>query len=124
MDEFIVKASTIDHQQASFTIDIPNNLKYCDGHFPHEPIVPGVAQLIPLAIDHAHKAWPELGHVREIKRLKFMVALHPKDTVELKLARVSNALPKQAHHDPKVRFEIWKGDERCSQGTLLFENKI
>lgn len=97
-------------ERCALSIRIPEDLRYVEGHFEHEPIVPGIAQLIPLVYEPARRAWPDLGHARSIRRLKFLQALRPGEALEVQLTRV----------DDKVRFEIRKGDEVCTRGALVF----
>jgi 3-hydroxymyristoyl/3-hydroxydecanoyl-(acyl carrier protein) dehydratase len=96
--------------EARVSVRVPATLRYFDGHFPGDPIVPGVAQLGPLAERQARRAWPDLGAVQEVKRLKFMQALRPEDTLTLTLTRKGS----------KVSFAIHKGELECTRGTLVF----
>jgi 3-hydroxymyristoyl/3-hydroxydecanoyl-(acyl carrier protein) dehydratase len=95
---------------AQVSVGVPATLRYFDGHFPGDPIVPGVAQLGPLAETQARRAWPDLGAVTSVKRLKFMQALRPEDTLKLSLKRAGG----------KVSFAIFKGELECTRGTLVF----
>lgn len=89
---------------------VPSALRYLEGHFPGHPIVPGVAQLVPLVYREARLAWPDLGAPSSLKRLKFLEALRPGDELEVELVR----------EPTKVRFEIRRGETRCSHGVLTF----
>ena len=92
------------------SVGVPATLRYFDGHFPHDPIVPGVAQLGPLAETQARRAWPELGAIGSVKRLKFMQALRPNDMLSLSLTRAGD----------KVTFALFNGELECTRGTLVF----
>lgn len=89
---------------------VPSELRYLEGHFPGQPIVPGVAQLVPLVYREARIAWPDLAAPTSIKRLKFLEALRPGDELEVQLVREPD----------KLRFEIRRGETLCSHGVLTF----
>lgn len=91
-------------------VHIPEGLRYLEGHFPGDPIVPGIAQLLPLVHDPIRAAWPELGAPRAIRRLKFLGALRPGHSLDVRLVK----------KDQKVKFEILRGEQTCTRGTLLF----
>ena len=110
-------AKELSENDAVFRIKIPENTIYCDGHFQGDAILPGVAQLVTLSEQHARKAWPTLGFVSEVKRLKFMVALRPSDELEVRLTRKSD------DDGSKVKFEIYKDVEKTSMGTLYFSGQ-
>jgi 3-hydroxymyristoyl/3-hydroxydecanoyl-(acyl carrier protein) dehydratase len=93
-----------------FTIRVPADLKYFDGHFVGDPIVPGVAQIVALAEEGARRAFPELGANAGLRRVKFMEALRPNDTLELAVER----------SDKGVGFVVLKQGREASRGTLLF----
>lgn len=88
----------------------PEDLRYVEGHFPGHPIVPGVAQLLPLVYRQVRRAWPDLPAASAIRRLKFLEALRPGDVLEVSMVR----------SDTKVRFEIKRGELTCSHGVLVF----
>jgi 3-hydroxymyristoyl/3-hydroxydecanoyl-(acyl carrier protein) dehydratase len=92
-------------------VRVPPDLRYLEGHFPNDPIVPGIAQLLPLVHEPAAAAWPDLGPPTAIERLKFKAALRPGHALEVELRREAG----------KVRFEIRRGETRCTTGVLVFE---
>ena len=98
---------------------VPADLRYFEGHFPGDPIVPGVAQLGPLAEAQARRAWPELGALVELKRLKFMHAIRPGDALELELTRKGQRVVVKVHkrRDPQ---DAAAGTDECTRGTFVF----
>lgn len=93
------------------TVRVPVDLRYLEGHFPGDPIVPGVAQIVALAEEPARRVWPDLGPVSGLRRVKFTRAIRPADTLTLRLVR----------RDAKVSFRVYKADGgECSRGTLVF----
>lgn len=91
-------------------VRIPEDVKYVEGHFEHEPIVPGVAQLLPLVYAPARQAWPDLGAATSLRRLKFKSALRPGESIEVELTRQAD----------KVRFQIRRGETLCTRGAITF----
>jgi len=88
---------------------VPCDLEYLEGHFPGNPVVPGIAQL--LLVERAvRRAFSDLGPPKGLARLKFEVRVDPGDDVVVDLARTEGG----------VRFAIVRGETTCSRGTLLF----
>ena len=94
----------------SFAVRVPPELLAFQGHFPGDPVLPGIAQLLTLVLDRVHVLWPELGQPRRVTRLKFRQKIVPHDELEVRLERSASA----------VRFELRRGPELCTQGTLDF----
>lgn len=107
--EFEFEETSREEETCEFLVRIPEDLKYFDGHFDGNPIVPGVAQMLPLAWEGVARAWPELGPAKELRRLKFREALRPGDEVRLTVSRVPG----------KVRFQIHRGEAVCTLGTFV-----
>ncbi len=97
-------------ERYGLTVRVPADLRYLEGHFEGNPIVPGVAQLLPLVLEPASRVWPDLGALRTLRRLKFKAALRPGDTLEVQLTRQAE----------KVRFELRRDGELCTRGALTF----
>ncbi len=106
----IERSATPTGERGSFSVRIPAELLAFQGHFPGDPVLPGIAQLLSLALDRTHALWPELGQPRRLTRLKFRQKIVPDDLLELRLER--DAL--------EVRFELHRGPELCTQGCLDF----
>lgn len=115
MAEFEIEASapeaTERGERCTIKARVPADLRYLEGHFEHDPIVPGIAQLLPLVYDQAKAAWPDLAAPSAIKRLKFLDALRPGHELRIELER----------EGARVRFEIRRGDVLCTSGSLLFD---
>jgi 3-hydroxymyristoyl/3-hydroxydecanoyl-(acyl carrier protein) dehydratase len=89
---------------------VPPDLRYLEGHFPDHPIVPGIAQLLPLVDAQARAVWPDLPVTRTIKRLKFLEAIKPGDVLTVSFVR----------EPAKLRFEIHRSGVLCTLGTFGF----
>lgn len=107
---FQIDALSYDEHRCTLQATVPDDLAYFEGHFEGNPIVPGIAQLLPLVLDPAQQAWPDLPAPTAIKRLKFRDAIRPGHTLSIELER----------RDQTVRFEIRRGETVCSRGRLDF----
>lgn len=87
--------------------EVPEDLRYLQGHFPGNPIVPGVAQLM-LVEKAARTAFRDLPPSEGIERLKFQARIDPGDRIEVRFERLQG----------RVRFQILRGDQVCTRGTL------
>jgi len=106
----IERSATPTGERGSFAVRIPVDLLAFQGHFPGDPVLPGIAQLLNLALDRTHALWPELGQPRRVTRLKFRQKIGPGDLLEVRLERDTL----------EVRFELHRGPELCAQGCLDF----
>jgi len=109
-------ASSTGHfkERATFTLRIPPDLLYLQGHFPGHPLLPGIAQLVSIVLDRVHAMWPAFEQPRRITQLKFRRPIYPADELQLELER-------NAH---EVRFTILRvslaGPEPCTRGVMIF----
>jgi 3-hydroxymyristoyl/3-hydroxydecanoyl-(acyl carrier protein) dehydratase len=90
-------------------VAVPADLCYLEGHFPGDPIVPGIAQLV-LVERAVRAAFPGLGAPRGVRRLKFSRRIDPGAELALELQRL----------DDGVRFVIASREGECSRGSLLY----
>ena len=106
----VERGATAQGEHATFAVRIPPGLFAFQGHFPGDPVMPGIAQLLGLVLDRVHTLWSELGQLRWVTRLKFRQKIVLDDELEVRLDR--DALT--------VRFELHRGPEVCTQGALEF----
>lgn len=97
-------------ESATWSVQIPADLVYLQGHFPGHPLLPGVAQLLAMALDRTHALWPALGQPRRITQLKFKRPIYPGDQLLLRLERAGH----------EVRFSLERGADECTRGALIF----
>jgi len=94
----------------SLSVDVPADLVYLQGHFPGQPVLPGVVQ-IHWAIEHAAKQFGALGTFKGIEALKFHRIIEPGTDLSLELEFSGG----------KLRFAYSSGQGVHSQGRILFE---
>jgi hypothetical protein len=70
-------------------------------------------QLKELVLPVVARAFPELGSVTSMRRVKFSGRIVPEDVLTVSLERDGEP--------SRVRFEIRRQEELCSSGTLGFE---
>lgn len=95
-----------DHAQFGFDVDL--SLRWFDGHFPGQPILPGVAQLH-LAVVFAEEAWGVHFVGTEMSRIKFRRVIEPATRISLLLARPS---------PDRLDFQYLANGELASSGTI------
>ncbi len=108
--ELLARETNSTGEVARWSVEIPADLVYLRGHFPGHPLLPGVAQLLALALDRTHALWPALGQPRRVTQLKFKRPIYPGDRLELRLERAGD----------EVRFSLERGAEQCTRGALIF----
>lgn len=85
-------------------LDLPAQSPFFAGHFPGHPILPGIAHLALAA-----RAFPEQA-LLEIRTLKLRKTVGPGDVLEV--------LAEGPGEDGTARFEIRRGEETVSSGTV------
>lgn len=99
-----------DGARCEIPVDVPADLRYFDGHFAGNPMLPGVAQVVALAEAGARMAFPDLGAAAGLRRVKFMEAIRPGDALVVVVERDGE----------RVGFRIQKQGREASRGSLLF----
>jgi acyl-coenzyme A synthetase/AMP-(fatty) acid ligase/3-hydroxymyristoyl/3-hydroxydecanoyl-(acyl carrier protein) dehydratase len=102
--------------RACFELRVPSDLLHFQGHFDGWPVLPGVVQLGLVAVKHAALAWPELGPLSRVRRLKMKQPIKPEDVVALELKRVAPQVP----GEQRIDFEITRDGAVCTSGSMTF----
>ena len=106
--DFEIGNPVVDGDSATVAVRVPEDLRYFEGHFPHDPVVPGVAQLL-LVEEVVRRAFPDLDRPRSVRRVKFNRRIDPGASITVVLAR----------SDVSVRFVVHDADENeVSRGSL------
>jgi hypothetical protein len=79
-------AAAIDGDDAELTLELQPELIWFQGHFPGEPVLPGIAQTH-LAVAWAECLWGFRPHGADLTRVKFRRVLRPGAIVRLRLTR-------------------------------------
>jgi 3-hydroxymyristoyl/3-hydroxydecanoyl-(acyl carrier protein) dehydratase len=98
--------------EACFTLAMDEDLLAFRGHFPGNPILPGVVQ-VDWAIRFGTEAFGDLGGFRGIDHLKFQGLVRPGEVLELRLG-----------FDPgqgRLRFKYQAGSSGKSSGVVRFD---
>lgn len=101
---------TGDESHALLTLDVPAELIWFRGHFPDQPVLPGVIQLHWAALV-ASACFDLATTPREVKRLKFKSVVSPPTTLTLAVS-LSN--------DDEVQFGFEDASAKYSEGRLVF----
>jgi acyl-coenzyme A synthetase/AMP-(fatty) acid ligase len=98
-----------DEGSAEVHIAFAPTLVWFKGHFPGEPVLPGIAQ-VHLAAQWAEKLWDWRPQGANLSRLKFRRIVRPGDEVRLKLTRDTTR--------GQLQFAYHLGDVVASEGTI------
>lgn len=110
------EASGAEHR---LELQVPADLRYFEGHFEGQPMLPGVAQVVALADRHARRLVPGLGPPLRIQRAKFTAVVGPGETLVLTLG------PERKDAEVWVRWRLERvtppsGEPVASSGTLVY----
>jgi len=118
---FVDKIIHIDEMQIIGIKNVTNNEDYFEGHFPNNPIMPGVIQIEALAqvggilvmnsIENSEKHIPYLAGIENFRFRKIVL---PGDTLILK----SSLLSPIKRGIAKMKAEAFVGDELVSEGIM------
>lgn len=112
--------------RARAEIRLPVDWDAFDGHFDGHPVLAGALQLKELLLPVARRAFPDLGDVRALARVKFAARIVPEDALTISLERGAAggaSADADGERPParRLRFEIHRAGELCSSGQLEFD---
>jgi len=102
-----------DARNLSADVHVPPESPWFSGHFPGNPILPGVAQL-GMVLDALRHAFDDSLRVVEVSRVRFKQMVLPGD----RLVVTAEARPNKVG---SYTFRITKGDELVCNGTMVVE---
>ena len=105
-------AADLDSARTTLEITIPPDLPLFAGHFPGQPILPGVVEL-DCVTSMAAICYPDLGddQIAGLSAIKFKAPVAPGDRLRLTLER----------QDRTVDFVIQRQSTVCAQGRLHYQ---
>lgn len=92
-----------------FVVQVPSDLRWFQGHFDGNPVLPAVVQLREVT-RMISSIWPGIGLLRGIVRAKFRRPIRPADQLLVRLRRQEGS--------DKVSFEYLRNGDPCSSGVL------
>ena len=99
----------------SFTLAVGPDLPAFQGHFPGDPLVPGVV-LVDWAIRLGQEAFGALGAFAGLEQVKFLEPIRPGGELELVLAL------ERGSGGSRLRFQALGAAGRKASGTVVFRN--
>jgi hypothetical protein len=97
-------------ERLEIPVRVPEDYAWFEGHFEQYPVLAGAAQLKELILPTVARAFPELGPVESMSRIKFTGRITPGNALSVAVERSARR--------GSVRFEIRKAGEVCSRGIL------
>ena len=117
MKWYVLKGLTrSDKDEIEADILVPSDSPWFRGHFPGEPILPGVAQ-IGMVIDAIRQARNQDLNVSGVRRVRFKQIIRPDDTLKL------TAAPLKENADA-YSFRILVEDEAACSGVMMVEERM
>jgi 3-hydroxymyristoyl/3-hydroxydecanoyl-(acyl carrier protein) dehydratase len=101
--------------EISADIHIPSDSAWFNGHFPGEPILPGVAQ-IGMVFDAIRKAHNQELKVSSVRRVRFKSIIRPDDRLKIIAAPLKQ-------ETGSYSFRILVQDETVCSGVMAVENQ-
>lgn len=95
-----------------FVVEVPAAYRWFEGHFHGYPVMAAAIQLHEL-VAPALEQTLGAGRVTQVRQMKFTGRILPRDQVEVRLAGPAENLV----------FSIWKGEERCSTGQVVWRGQ-
>jgi acyl-CoA synthetase (AMP-forming)/AMP-acid ligase II len=105
----VEKTEHTDANTAELTLVVPLNLAYLEGHFPGEPILPGVVQI--LWARHFGQTLLNLpANITQMKKVKFKRLIRPGERIHLRLV--------YSEAKQQMSFRYQSNLDECSSGVL------
>jgi 3-hydroxymyristoyl/3-hydroxydecanoyl-(acyl carrier protein) dehydratase len=114
MKWYVLKELTrSDKNEIVADVHVPSDSPWFDGHFPGEPILPGVAQ-IGMVIDAIRQAQNQDLKVSGVRRVRFKQIIRPDDQLKIMAAPLKQ-------NAGAYSFRILVEDEVACSGVMMVE---
>ena len=111
----VTNVTRSEKQAISADIHVPSDSPWFNGHFPLEPILPGVAQ-IRMVLDTISKARNRNFNVTGVRRVRFKQIIRPDDPLKIEAAPLEQK-------DGAYSFRITVRDEIVCSGVMTVEQQ-
>lgn len=110
-DPPVIEATSAAPGHVVLDLRVPLECPWLEGHFPGQPVLPGVVQLR-WAVQLAGLIWPEFDTVKAVSNLKFQNPVLPPAQLRLELQRHPEAA--------RLDFAWYATGQRCSLGRVVY----
>jgi 3-hydroxymyristoyl/3-hydroxydecanoyl-(acyl carrier protein) dehydratase len=101
---------------------IPADYVFFRGHFPDAPMLPGVVQLTEILVPLIRRRFPELGAVKQLRRVRFRRPVLPGETLHIELGELEHTPPSKTDGArAEVRFDLSVGSAVVANGSISFD---
>lgn len=97
----------------AFSVHVPPDFGWFEGHFDGYPILAGAVQLKELVFPAIERAFPAVGRLRSMSRVKFTGRITPGSGLVVRVSRTPQA--------KRIVFAVEREGIVCSWGSLIFE---
>jgi len=106
-----------DKSSLEATLHIPPDLLAFDGHFPNEPILPGIVQ-ISIARELVEKALDSRVEMKEVQRARMSELILPNDDIQIKMT-----LSEETENLWRAKASVIKANKTASRFNFLVETQ-
>ncbi|MFC1856845.1 3-hydroxyacyl-ACP dehydratase FabZ family protein [Thermodesulfobacteriota bacterium] len=104
-----------DSEEISANIQVPPNSPWFNGHFPEEPILPGIAQLS-IIFDAIRLSTSQNMRICGVRRIRFKQLIKPNDQLHI-------VITPQKDLPGSYAFRIMVAEELVTSGIIMVETR-
>ena len=107
----LIRIEKSDSNHISAEIQVPPESPWFCGHFPEEPILPGIAQLV-MVFDAIRRLKCQALKISTVSRVRFKQIIRPGDRLTV------SAVPRKGRDDT-FSFRVMVGNEVACSGVMI-----